>query len=75
MRNQIVGKGDRLVAIYLSDGPPTYRAGSGKCISIGVDELPGPAGFYLVANVIFDDDRPDFIAPLHSLAAFEILNP
>ena len=74
-KDQLVGDGDRLIAIYLSDGPPTYKAGQGKCLSIGVYELPGPMGNYLVANVIFEDARPDFIAPLHSLAAFEVLNP
>lgn len=72
---QIVGDGDRLIAIYLSDGPPTYKVGVGKCLSIGVCQLPGPMGYYLVANVIFEDARPDFIAPLHSLVAFEALNP
>lgn len=75
---QILADGDRLISISLPGedlGKVTYQAGRHKVTSIGVRELPGPMGMYLVANVIFDDGRPDLIAPLHSLRSFEVLNP
>lgn len=75
---QLVSPGDRLVSISFPGedlGKDTYKVGRHKVASIGVHELPGIGGMYLVANVTFEDDRADLIAPLHALLRFEVLNP
>lgn len=68
--------GDRLISVSVP-GPvgTTYNVGNSMITSIGVNQLPGPMGFYLVANVIFEDERPDVIIPLHMSDQFQVLNP
>ena len=75
---QLVDEGDRLTSISFPGedvGRVTYAVGGHGVTSIGVCQLPGPMGVYLVANVIFDDGRADVVAPLHTLRSFEVLNP
>lgn len=75
---QLIDEGDRLTSISFPGedlGRVTYGAGKNGVTSIGVRKLPGPMGDYLVANVIFDDGRPDVVAPLHTLRSFDVLNP
>lgn len=75
-KRQIVGEGDRLVSIaFPPPGGSHFQAGKDGVLSIGVAELPGPMGAYLVANVVFENDDPDLVAPLHLLECFEVLNP
>lgn len=77
MPRQLVDVGDRLVGVQ-SPGPNGYYwkvNGHDKIVSIGVDRLPGPMGWYLVANIIFEDGKPDVIIPLHMAESFEVLNP
>jgi hypothetical protein len=72
-----VAEGDRLISIsYPGEdlGKTTYKVGT-HVYGISVVRLPGPMGEYLAANVVFEDDRPDIIAPLHMLRNFEVLNP
>lgn len=74
MARQLLDVGDRLVGIT-APGTIQYRAGSKGVLSIGVDQLPGPMGYYLVANVIFQDDRADLIIPLHAAEEILVSNP
>ncbi len=74
---QLVDEGDRLTSISFPGedlGRVTYGVGKG-ITSIGVRKLPGPMGYFLVANVIFEDGRADVVAPLHMLRSFDVLNP
>jgi hypothetical protein len=73
MSRQLLGVGDRLIAITTNDGT-TYNATKAGIVSIGIDQLPGPMGFYLVANVI-PEDGPDIIVPLHMASEFRVSNP
>lgn len=70
----LIGEGDRLTSV-VAPGTIAYNAGSKGVMSIGVRKLPGPMGHYLVANVLFEDDRPDIIIPLHNCEEFRVLNP
>lgn len=74
MAKQLLDVGDRLVGVITPAGDH-YRAGARGVMSIGVGELPGPMGFYLVANVIFESDAADVIIPLHSVAEIFVSNP
>lgn len=71
---QLLNEGDRLVGI-IAPGPQVYRAGVKGVESIGVHELPGPMGAYLVANVTYGDGAPDVIVPLHHCSEIFIQNP
>ncbi|WP_176358537.1 hypothetical protein [Mycobacterium persicum] len=70
----LIGEGDRLTSI-VAPGSISYVAGRKNVMSIGVRKLPGPMGYYLVANVIFEDDQPDIIIPLHGAEEFRVSNP
>ena len=61
-----LGKGpkDRVDAIGLKQG----------VVSIGVNQLPGPMGFYLVANIVREEGT-DIIVPLHMAEGFTVSNP
>jgi hypothetical protein len=74
MARELLNVGDRIVGI-ITPGPMHYRAGSKGVLSIGVNQLPGPMGFYLVANVIYEDDRHDVIIPLHIALEIYVSNP
>lgn len=74
MAKQLLGVGDRLVGVMTPAGDH-YRAGSRGVLSIGVNQLPGPMGFYLVANIIFESDQADVIIPLHFVQEIYVLNP
>lgn len=74
MRKELLGVGDRLTGIITPAGDH-YRAGAKGVTSIGVNELPGPMGFYLVANIIYEDHRSDVIIPLHLAQEIYVLNP
>lgn len=74
MTKQLLGVGDRLLAVITPAGDH-YRAGARGVRSIGVNQLPGPMGFYLVANVIYEDDRADVILPLHLVQEIYVVNP
>lgn len=73
---ELLEVGDRLISVTTpGEGGQYFKAGTDKVLSIAVNRLPGPMGFYAVANIIFDDDRPDLIIPLHMAASVEVLNP
>jgi hypothetical protein len=74
MRKELLGVGDRLVGIITPAGDH-YRAGARGVMSIGVNQLPGPMGFYLVANIIYETDAPDLIIPLHLAQEIFVSNP
>ena len=74
MSRELLNVGDRLVQV-VAPGPTVYRAGSKGVLSIGVSQLPGPMGFYLVANIIFETDRADEIVPLYMCESVSVLNP
>lgn len=66
--------GDRLLGIMTPDGDH-YRAGARGVLSIGVNQLPGPMGLYLVANIIFEGEQADVILPLHLAQEIHVVNP
>jgi hypothetical protein len=70
---ELLNVGDRLISITTNDGA-SYNATKRGVISIGVGQLPGPMGFYLVANVV-TEDGPDVIVPLHMASEFRVSNP
>lgn len=74
MSKELLHVGDRLVGVITPAGDH-YRAGSKGVLSIGVNQLPGPMGFYLVANIVYEDDRTDVIIPLHHVQEIFVLNP
>lgn len=74
MEKELLSVGDRLIGVITQAGDH-YRAGSRNVRSIGVNQLPGPMGFYLVANIIFDTDAPDVIIPLHAVSEIYVSNP
>lgn len=74
MAKELLRAGDRLIGIMTPAGDH-YRAGARNVMSIGISELPGPMGFYLVANVIFETDAPDVIIPLHMAQEIFVSNP
>jgi hypothetical protein len=74
MSKQLLGVGDRLLGVITPAGDH-YRAGSKGVMSIGVNQLLGPMGHYLVANVIYEDDRADVILPLHLVQEIYVVNP
>ena len=72
-----LGEGDRLIAVTTpGQTGRQWRVGFGEVgeaiRSITVGRLPGPMGFYLTAQIIFEDRRPDIVIPLHMAEAFEI---
>jgi len=71
---ELLRVGDRLLGVITPAGDH-YRAGVKGIMSIGVNQLPGPMGFYLVANIIFEDDSADVIIPLHFVQEIYVLNP
>jgi len=71
---ELLRVGDRLLGVITPAGDH-YRAGSKNVMSIGVNQLPGPMGFYLVANIIFENDNADVIIPLHLVQEIYVLNP
>ena len=73
MKRELLGVGDRLVSVWLP-GDTHYNAGKQGIVSIGVNQLPGPMGFYLVANIICEDSA-DIIVPLHMAEGFTVSNP
>lgn len=74
MTKELLRVGDRLLGIITPAGDH-YRTGSRNVMSIGVNQLPGPMGFYLVANIIFETDTPDVIIPLHFAQEIYVVNP
>lgn len=74
METELLHVGDRLVGVITPAGDH-YRAGAKGVMSIGVNQLPGPMGYYLVANVIYEDDRADVVIPLHHVQEIFVLNP
>lgn len=74
MAKEILGVGDRLIGVITPAGDH-YRVGARNVMSIGVQQLPGPMGFYLVANILFETDAPDIIIPLHALSEIYVSNP
>lgn len=74
MARELLIVGDRLLGVITPAGDH-YRAGAKGVMSIGVNQLPGPMGFYLVANVIYEDDRADVILPLHLAQEIYVVNP
>jgi hypothetical protein len=70
----LICEGDRLIAIHWPNGTGSFTAGRNGCVSIGVRNMPGPMGHFLVANVMLEEG-PDVIAPLHMLESFSVLNP
>jgi hypothetical protein len=74
MRRELLDVGDRLLAVMTPAGDH-YRAGAKGVRSIGVHQLPGPMGFYLVANITYEDDRADVIIPLHLAQEIFVVNP
>lgn len=74
MSKELLRVGDRLVGLITPAGDH-YRAGAKGIMSIGVNQLPGPMGFYLVANIIFETDAPDVIIPLHNALEIFVSNP
>jgi len=73
-KRELLGVGDRLLAVMTPAGDH-YRAGARGVMSIGVNQLPGPMGFYLVANIIFETDQADIIIPLHLVQEIYVVNP
>ena len=74
MSKELLCIGDRLLGVITPAGDH-YRAGAKGVLSIGVNQLPGPMGFYLVANIIFENDNADVIIPLHLVQEIYVLNP
>lgn len=74
MARELLTVGDRLLGVITPAGDH-YRAGSRGVMSIGVNQLPGPMGFYLVANVTFETDQADVIIPLHLVQEIFVINP
>lgn len=75
-QKQLLHVDDRLISVSLPGedlGRFTYKVGNGGVYSIGVHQLPGPMGFYLVANITFKEG-PDLIVALHNALHFEVLN-
>lgn len=73
---ELLEVGDRLISVTTpGQNGRCWRVLHDKVMSIGVDRLPGPMGFYVVANIVFDDDRADLIIPLHMAEGIEVLNP
>lgn len=68
MSKEILNVGDKLVSITTHNGA-TYNVEKAGVTSIGIDRLPGPMGFYLVAYVL-TDEGPDIIVPLHTAEEF-----
>jgi hypothetical protein len=71
---ELLAVGDRLISIG-ARGDSQYRTGKQGVMSIGINRLPGPMGFYLVANVIFENDHPNVIIPLHMAEEIQVSNP
>lgn len=70
---ELLNVGDRLISITTGDGS-AYNTTKRGVVSIGISQLPGPMGFYLVANVV-TEDGPDVIVPLHMASEFRVSNP
>ncbi len=66
--------GDRLISVQMPATPEGYALWhvGGGIRSITVGKLPGPMGYYLTAQITFDDDRADIVIPLHMAERFEI---
>jgi hypothetical protein len=76
MARELLNVGDRLISVQTpGQNGNCWKVGSAKVLSIGVDQLPGPMGFYLVANIVFESMGPDLIIPLHMTEGIEVLNP
>lgn len=73
MKRELLGVGDRLVSVWVP-GEVQYHAGKQGVVSIGVNQLPGPMGFYLVANIVREEGT-DIIVPLHMAEGFTVSNP
>lgn len=74
MSKALLAVGDRLLGVITPAGDH-YRAGARGVMSIGVNQLPGPMGFYLVANICFEGDSADIIIPLHHVQEIYVVNP
>jgi hypothetical protein len=74
MLRELLVVGDRLLGVITPAGDH-YRSGAKGVMSIGVNQLPGPMGYYLVANIIYEDDRADVIIPLHLVQEIYVVNP
>lgn len=67
-----VAYGDRLISVALPSGHDWHVRRSKGIREITVGRLPGPEGYYLTAQVTFEDGSPDIIMPLHMVLRFEI---
>lgn len=70
-----IGYGDRLISVQLPDigmAGRSFRAGKNTVRDISVGRLEGPMGWYLTAQVQFEDSSPDIVMPLHMVEQFEI---
>ena len=69
-----VGYGDRLISVTLPATPigSQYWHIGGGIQEITVGRLEGPMGWYLTAQITFEDSRPDIIVPLHMAESFEV---
>lgn len=64
--------GNRLISVMTpGQGGSLYHVGGG-IMSITVVELPGSGGFYLAADIRYEDERPDLVIPLHMAESFEV---
>lgn len=73
MSRELLEVGDRIWSIR-EQGEAPMIAGKKGIISIAVNRLPGPMGFYAVA-VVCREEGPDQIFPLHMLAEIQVSNP
>lgn len=66
--------GDRLISVRMPANPigwDEWHVGGGvKEITVG--RLAGPMGYYLTAQITFEDSRPDIIVPLHQVERFQV---
>ena len=68
----MIAVGDSLIAVWADEGQTGGKVGSRGVLSITVDQLPGPMGYYFVAVLKCDNNEPwesapptESIIPLH----------
>jgi hypothetical protein len=69
MNAGILSQGQPLSALglpdHVSEGAAPWRVGQMNVQSITVSQLAGPMGWYDVGVVVFDNERPTQMHPLH----------
>lgn len=73
MSRELLEVGDRIWSIR-EPGEVPMIAGKKGILSIAVNRLAGPMGWYVVA-VVCRDNGPDQIFPLHQLVEIQVSNP